>query len=429
MLRTHYANQLGKAMEGTDVVLAGWVHEVRNIGKISFLLLRDHTGIVQITAKKGEVQETVIKSMDLQKESVILVRGTVKLSTESKSGFEITPVEITNLNPVSGQIPFEVTGKVPADLDVRLDNRHIDLRRSESTAVFNIQSTILKSFRNVLVENGFQEMVPTCLVEAATEGGADMFEVKYFDRKAYLGQSPQLYKQLAVIGGMDRVFMTTPIFRAEKSNTLFHLNESTQMDIEMGFADHNDAIEVLKKVIVRIVSDVNESNSGDLRTLGAKPASKNIKEVTYSDAVKALSEAGSRIKQGEDLSKADEEMLEGLFGEIVIIRDYPTDIRAFYSMPSGSNPKVSNSFDLIFRGVEVCSGAQRIHNADLLVNAIKSRGLNPMDFEFYINAFRQGAPPHAGWSIGLERLTMKIAGVHNVRECSMFPRDRNRVRP
>ena len=383
--RTHYIRELNKGMSGREVVLAGWVHEVRNIGKIIFLLLRDHSGIVQVTAKQGAASEELMKKMNLPKESVVMVKGVIKENHESKKGFEVAPTEITDLNPLSAGIPFEVTGKVPAEIDVRLDNRSIDLRRLESTAVFNIESTVLGSFKNICTRSGFQEIKTASLVEAATEGGTDLFEVQYFEKKAYLSQSPQLYKQLAVIGGMDRVFMITPVFRAEKHNTIFHLNESTQMDIEMGFADHNDAIKMLKKVSTGIIGEVIKRNKTDLETLGVELKKPRAKVLTYKNALKKLNANGLEISFGEDLVREHEEALCKMFGDLVLIKEYPTEIRAFYSMPNSKHPEISNSYDLIYKGLEICSGAQRIHIADMLVESLKKRNLNPDNFEFYGN--------------------------------------------
>ncbi len=427
--RTHYINELNGDMDGKEVTVAGWVHETRNIGKIVFLLVRDHSGIVQVTAKEGVTAPEVMKAMDLQKESVVVVKGMVKKNQQAKLGYELSPISVTNLNPLSAGIPFEVTGKVPADIDVRLNYRYIDLRRKETTAIFNIQSSILRGFRNFALKNKFEEIRPPSIVEAATEGGADLFSIDYFEKKAYLAQSPQIYKQLAVIGGMDRVFMAVPVFRAEKHNTVFHLNESTQMDIEMGFANHDDAIFMLKEAFGSIIDSVLESNKEDLETLGINLTKPSIDVVAYKDALKKLSANGSRIEFGQDFSREDEAILTKEYGEAVIIKEYPTSIRAFYSMPNEKDPEISNSYDLIYKGLEISSGAQRIHLPKLLEEALTKRGLNPKDFEFYINAFRMGAPPHAGWSLGLERITMKITGSSNIRECTMFPRDRDRLTP
>ncbi len=422
-------NELKAEMDGKYIVLAGWVHEVRETAKITFLVLRDSTGLVQIIAKKGNVSDKVIKSLSLPKESVIMVKGKVKKNSEAKKGFEIIPEEITDLNPLSRQIPFEVTGKVPAEIDVRLNHRQIDLRRLESNAIFKIESTILQSFRNFLVSKDFREIRPPTLVAEATEGGAEVFAVEYFERDAFLAQSPQLYKQLALVGGFDKVFMIVPAFRAEKSNTTFHLTESTQMDIELAFADNEDVIKLLSEVVVHIIEQVIKHNSEDLKTLGVELEVPKVKTITYTESIKALNTKGENLKMGDDLSRETEEKLQKIYGDAIIVKDYPRSIRAFYSMPKEDDPELTKSYDFIYKGLEISSGAQRIHDPEMLTESIKLKGLNPESFAFYIDAFREGAPPHAGWSIGLERLAMKITGVKNIRECALFPRDRKRLTP
>ncbi len=429
MMRTNFVGELNSTMDGKEVTLAGWVHEVRELGKLTFLLLRDSTGIAQVIAKRGETDEALIKRMSLPKESVIVVRGTVRASKEARAGFEIVPNSIENVNPLSAGIPFEVTGKVPAELDVRLNNRHIDLRRIPTASVFRIESTILSAFRDTFIGKGFTEIRTPSIVAEATEGGTDLFPVQYFESKAYLAQSPQLYKQLAIIGGLDHVFIVTPVFRAEKSNDVYHLNESTQMDIEVSFADHNDVIALLGETAVNMVKSVIAKNKKELDNLGVKLQVPKPITITYTDAVDRLSSSGHTIKPGEDFTREHERAIGELFGEAVIVKEYPTALRAFYSRPNDDNPELSNSFDLIYKGMEVCSGAQRIHTPEMLIAAIKRKGLDPKGFEFYINAFRCGAPPHAGWSIGLERMAMQITGSQNIREASMFPRDRKRLTP
>lgn len=416
-------------MDGKDVVLAGWVNEVRETSKITFLILRDWTGLAQVLGKAGVVDEKVIKSMSLPKESVISVRGVVRRNKESKSGFEIIPKEVTNLNPLSMQIPFEVTGKVPVEIDVRLDNRHVDLRRKEPRAIFRIESTILNTFASSLAKKGFQQIRTPSIIAEASEGGSELFSIVYFEKEAYLAQSPQLYKQLAVIGGIERVTMIMPVFRAEKSNTVSHINEITQMDIEMAFADHDDVIKILIDTVRSIIKEIKEENKEDLETLGVKLEVPDVKVVTYSEAIEKLKEKGHKIEFGHDFSKEHEKDFENIFGEAVVVKDFPASVRAFYSMPKAENPELTNSFDLIYKGLEICSGAQRIHIPELLEKSLKKKGLDPKNFGFYINAFRCGAPPHAGWSIGLERLAMQITGQKNIRECTMFPRDRKRLTP
>lgn len=430
MIRSHYVNQLSASMDGKEVTLAGWVHEVRETGKITFLLLRDRTGVVQVIGKKGDTDDALLAQMSLPKESVVKIVGTLKANKEAKAGFEIVPNEVTNLNPLSAPIPFEVTGKVPVELDVRLDYRYIDLRRTKPTAIFNIESTIMNTFLEVQRKQDFVTIRPPSMIAEASEGGSELFPIAYFEKEAYLAQSPQLYKQLAVIGGIDRVVMITPVFRAEKSNTVYHLTESTQMDIEMGFADHEDVIKILSETVRSIIKEVKEKNGKDLETLKA-PELKvpDVKTVTYAEVVDRLHKKGHALEFGNDITREHEGAIHKEFGEAVVIKEFPAAIRAFYSMPKEDDPVLTNSFDFIYRGLEISSGAQRIHKPELLVKALEKKGLNPEKFEFYVNAFRCGAPPHAGWSIGLERFAMRITGSENIRECSMFPRDRKRITP
>ncbi|MFH1447420.1 MAG: aspartate--tRNA(Asn) ligase [Candidatus Micrarchaeota archaeon] len=431
MMRTHYTSDITPEMGGETVTLAGWTHELRDIGKIKFLVLRDRSGTIQVTAKRGVVSDEVMDSIDFVKETVVQVEGEVVAGKGAKAGIEIIPSKVTVLAPVSTTIPFEVTGKVPVELDVRLDNRYIDLRRKETAAIFKIRSVLEGAFREKLVGLGFQEITPPSIVASATEGGTSLFKVKYFENDAFLAQSPQLYKQLAVIGGMDKIFMTSPIFRAEKHNTSAHLNEILQMDIEMGFGDHNDAMDILAEVGVHLISKAKEECPKELEVLKRElKVPDKVTRYTYTEVLEQLNRAGSRLEWGDDFSKEDERKMPSVLGEeMFLITEWPTEIRAFYSMPTKDDQKKCNAYDLMYGGMEIASGAQRIHIPELLIQQLKNRGLNPDNFEFYTRAFRMGAPPHAGWSIGLERITMMICGVSNIRECSLFPRDRTRLTP
>lgn len=428
-MRTHYTSEITPEMNGRSVTVAGWMHEVRDLGGVRFIILRDRKGLLQITAKKKATPPEALQALDSVKETAIVVTGAVKAEKQAPRGVELLPQEARVVGAVTATIPFEVTGKVPADIDVRLDNRYIDLRRPQTQAVFRIRSEVLRSFREALLALDFQEINPPCIVAAATEGGTDLFPIVYFEKEAFLAQSPQLYKQLAVVGGMDKVFMITPVFRAEKHHTTAHLNEITQMDIEMGFADHNDAMGVLEAVTLGILRNVKNNCSEELALLGSSVEIPNaIKRYKYGDAVEMLQKNGEPMEWGSDFNKEQEAALCKLIGEpLFFITDWPTRIRAFYSMPQ--DERTCNAFDLMYCGVEIASGAQRIHVPALLEQQLRARGLEPSHFEFYINAFRMGAPPHAGWSMGVERILMKLCNKHNIRECALFPRDRTRITP
>ncbi len=429
MLRDCYISEL-KQKIGQQVRIAGWVHELRDIGKIKFLILRDKTGIVQAIALKKQTDEKVYEKISVPKESVVQLIGTPKESNIAKSGFEFVIKDINVLNVVSEKLPVDPTDKVPSELETRLTYRYIDLRKQKIHAIFSIRSEIENSFRNLLLQKHFEEITPSSIVGAATEGGADLFEIKYFENKAYLAQSPQLYKQLAVIGGMDKVFMTTPVFRAEKHNTTTHLNEVLQMDIEMGFCNDSDAMDILEYVFLGILNNVKNNCAKELEILGVDlHVPKSIPRFSYTHIVDKLSENNITIEWGEDFSKDVETKIPQILGsELFFITDWPIMTRAFYSMPN-SDGKTCKAFDLIYKGLEISSGAQRIHIPEILEQSLDRFGLDKNNFSFYTNAFKMGAPPHAGWSLGLERIVMKVCNLNNIREAVLFPRDRTRLTP
>ena len=429
---SHSVSQINPSLDGKKIKTAGWVHETRDVGKLLFIVLREGMGLAQITEKKEEAPEIAKTASSLVKETSIYCEGVVKKNPGvSAFGCEIIPSKLEVLGKVVKQVPFEITGKVPAEIDVRLDHRSVDLRRLETQAVFRIRSQVQKAFREKVLELGFQEINTPSLLESASEGGTDLFEVKYFEKKALLAQSPQLYKQLAVLGGMTKVFMTVPIFRAEKHNTTVHLNESTQMDIEAGFIDDKQAMDYLETVFLHILKSVKDNCHLELKLLGSEfHIPQKIPRFTYAEIIEKLGKKGFVVEWGQDIPKEADAQLEKILGaEVFFTTRWPTMARAFYAMPVEENPLECKGFDLVFKGLEIASGAQRIHDPDLLVKQLKARNLKPEEFEWYVDAFRYGAIPHAGWSIGSERLCMKLANRANIRECALFPRDRNRLTP
>lgn len=419
-----YISTISEKDEGRGVLIAGWVHSIREMGALTFITLRDGSGKIQIklSAKPEE---------KLERESAIQVKGKVKKDARAPNGIEIEAGEIKILGKIYGQPPFYPAQKEEPNLAVRLDNRSLDLRGEKTRAIFDIRASLETGFREALLALNFKEINPACIVGSSTEGGAQLFKIDYFDKPAFLAQSPQFYKQLAVIGGMERVFMTTPVFRAEKHEGPFHINEIYQMDIEMAFANDDDAIAILSEVFLHMLRKVKEENESDLKILGVElKVPKEVGVFKYSDVLETLSANGEKIRFGEDFSREQEaKICELAKHEAVVVRDYPTAIRAFYSMPHEENPKICRAYDLIYKGMEIASGAQRIHLPDLLKRQIKARGMETESFESYMEAFKYGAPPHAGWSIGLDRLTMAVCKLENIREAVMFPRDRQRIKP
>lgn len=426
-----YVEEL-KVNVGKKVTLAGWVHDTRVLGGINFVLIRDRTGIGQVTAIKKKVSEKLLKTIEsLRQEDVIVVEGKVVKSKEAKAGVELIPEKIEIINKSETPLPLDPRGVTKTNLDTQLDWRVLHMRTEEARAIFKIQSQILKSFREFLTEHDYLEIQPPVIISSASEGGAELFSIPYFEKTAYLAQSPQLYKQMCAIA-LEKVFMVLPIFRAEKFDQPTHLNEIRQMDIEQAFATDEDVIKILGQCFVHMLKSVKKNCADELKVLGRelKVPKLPLKHVTYTESIELLQKSGEEIKWGDDFSKTQEKLLTKLVGEeAFILKDWPAEIKAFYAMPDKKNPKVCHAFDLVYNGLEICSGTQRVHLPELLIKQLKSKELNPDDFKFYIDFFRYGAPPHAGWSIGLERLTMTITGKSNIREVTMFPRDRNRITP
>ena len=430
MKRTHLTSHLGESLN-KEVILAGWVHDVRVLGGISFLLLRDMSGIVQVTAPKTKAPAEVLKEIaGLHQEDVLYVRGTVVASKIAKKGIEVIPTEIEVVSRAETPLPLDPRGVQNTLLETRLNWRVLDFRSEESNAIFKIQSKILASFREFFLQRHYVEIQPPVIIASASEGGAELFSLKYFEKEAYLAQSPQLYKQMCAIS-FEKVFTVLPIFRAEKFEQPTHLNEVRQMDIEESFATDVDVMRILEEFMAHCVKNIRETRWEELKRLGQdlEPPDLPLKRIQYSEAISMLRKSGEEIEYGMDFSKTQERKLTELVGKKAFFMiDWPLELKAFYAMPN-QDGRTARAFDLIYNGLEVSSGTQRIHLPNLLISRLRAKGLNPDNFKSYVDAFRYGAPYHSGWSIGLERLTMKVTGRENIREATMFPRDRNRLTP
>jgi len=412
---------------GETLTIAGWVARTRDLAKIKFIVLRDKTGEIQITVK----DLGLYPSDGLGREDVIAVTGKAIQSRIANAGIEFFPEKIEVVNKSKQPLPVDISETSQSELETRLNWRFLDFRAPQTRAIFTIQDRLLSTFRGWLTEKGYIEIQPPCIISSASEGGADLFDLPYFEKKAYLAQSPQLYKQMCAIS-FEKVFTVTPIWRAEKFNTPTHLNEVRQMDIEQAFADDEIVMKVLESVLVDMLRSVKENCPEELKMLNRDLLVPKLpfRRVTYTEAIEMLQRTGEKINWGDDFTKQQEKMMMELIGEqAFFLKDWPAAQKAFYSMPYDDNPEVVHAFDCIYGGIEISSGTQRIHIPKLLRERISKKGLSPENFENYIEAFAYGAPPHAGWSIGLERLTMMVAGKDNIRECCMFPRDRERLVP
>ncbi|MEM5874919.1 MAG: aspartate--tRNA(Asn) ligase [Candidatus Aenigmatarchaeota archaeon] len=402
--------------------LFGWIEEIRDVGHFKFIILHTVNGDYQITCKK-DFTLNFNELSNLTRQSAIEVDGDIVENPVSKIGREILAKEIKLIALSEPILPLDPSGKTKAFLDTRLNYRFLDFRNHKTLAMIKIQNKILDCFRNFFRNEGFLEIQPPIIIASASEGGSELFSIKYFEKEAYLAQSPQLYKQMAAIS-LGKVFCIVPIFRAEKHDTPYHLNEVRSLDVEIAFSDYNIAMEYLERFFVFCVSEIIKENKNDLDVLNSKldiPKTP-FPKVSYEEAVNFLG-----LEYGSDIKREHEKKLCEKFGDAIFLIDFPKSLRPFYTMPK--DEKSTYSFDFIYKGLELASGAQRIHIPYLLEKRILECGLNPENFKDYINAFKYGAPSHAGWAIGLERMTMKICNLENIREACMWPRDRYRLIP
>jgi Aspartyl/asparaginyl-tRNA synthetases len=407
--------------------VAGWVWELRDLGKVKFLVLRDREGFVQITFKAGKTPDHVFKTFDeLGREDVVVVRGVVEASKIAKRGVEIFPLELWVLNKAK-PLPLDIWFDT-ADLATRLKWRSADLKRPRNLVVFSLASKILREIRNVLYEERFVEVFTPKIIVTSTEGGAELFPVLYFERVAYLSQSPQLYKE-QLTASLERVFEIGPAYRAEKHNTDYHLNEFISIDAEAAFMDYNDIMNILEKMMRRVVAVVSEG-SGKLAEVGITPAVTELQEiprVEYDEAIDKLRQLGYAVNWGDDLSVEMQKALMKFYGPVYFIVNFPAMLRPFYTKRREGDR--SESYDLIVNGIEVTSGATRIHRRDELEEEMKRRGLDPRLFESHLAVFDYGMPPHAGFGLGFNRLVAALLNLDNVRHATLYPRDRYRVEP
>jgi len=420
-------------MDGKEVTLAGFAHETRDLGGIAFLVLRDRKGLAQITLVKKLLGKELFKSArTISRESVVVVRGNVKAEPKAPRGYEILPTEIRVLSVAQVPLPLDPTEKVACELDTRLDARFMDIRRPSVLAAFEIESAVLRCLRDYFYEKGITEVFTPKIVAAATEGGTDLFPISYFEKEAFLNQSPQLYKQMLMGAGMDKVFEIGPIFRAEEHDTRRHLNEAISIDLEVSFADDKDVMEILEGAVVGAYEYVAQNCRYQLGVLclDLQVPKLPFKRITYTEALELAGEmAGVKMQWGDDLDTETERFLGETIGEHYFLTDWPSSIKPYYTLPYEDKPEVCRGFDLMHPRMELASGAQRVHDYNQLVERIIGKGLDPDGFEFYLMAFRYGMPPHAGWGLGLSRLVMTMLELENIRDAVIFPRDRKRLVP
>jgi len=427
---------------GQKVKLSGWVSVRRDHGKLIFIDLRDRSGIIQMVVIPDKVEAHQI-SKEVRSEYVITVEGLVKErpggqeKNENPLGrveLEVEKMEI--ISRVEGELPFDVSKKdLDVNLNTLLDNRNLSLRNKKVNDIFKVYSQILKSYGEVMRERGFLFIKSPKILSAATEGGANFFKIKYFKREAYLAQSPQFYKQ-AGVGAFERVFEIGTVFRAEPHFTTRHVNEYTGLDAEMGFIENfSEIMDELELVMKRIIKDVKEKCAKELAEYESEiSVPENFPRIKLVEALEILKKEYNKETEGIDIDPEGERLIcewakKTYDSDFIFITHYPASAKPFYTMPSSDDPQFTEGFDLLFRGVEIATGSQRIHNYQQLVNNIKKHKLNPEDFKDYLEVFKLGMPAHGGWGLGSERIVQKILGIASIKEAILFPRDVKRLAP
>jgi nondiscriminating aspartyl-tRNA synthetase len=423
------------AHAGQRVTIAGWLHRYRHQRHVSFLILRDARGLTQVVIEDRELAERIAT---LNHESVLQVAGTVADGTQAPGGIELHDPEIEVISAATEPPPFDLfRPDLQVQLPTWLDHAAVALRHPRAQALFALQNALVSGFRATLVECGFTEIHTPKIVAAATESGANVFPIDYFGQTAYLAQSPQLYKQM-MVGVFERVFEIGPVFRAEPHDTTRHLNEYTSLDVEFGFIhDHRDVMHLLERVIHAMLDAIPESLRERLASFGIELPilPPEFPSIHFTEALKLVSrELGEDVTSEPDLAPAHERILgdwakRWFNSDALFVEGYPAAKRPFYTHPDPSRPGYTNGFDLLFRGLELVTGGQRLHRYEDYLAALNNRGLSTESIGWYLEAFKHGMPPHGGFAIGLERFVARIAALDNIRQATLFPRDLNRLAP
>ncbi len=424
--RTHNIEDVNANMKDQDVILAGWVEDLRKMGKMTFLTLRDVTGITQII-----LTDELTKAVEgITRQSVVRVTGKVQDTRARDFEYEIKANEISILAKAVHPLPIDPIGRLESHIDNRLNTRALDMRNQKTASIFKIRHHVLASLRKTLSEKKFIEITTPKIIGSASEGGANLFSLDYFGKQAYLAQSPQLYKEQMTIG-LERVFEIASFYRAEKSHTGRHLSEFTSVDIEAAFMNYTDVMNVLEDLVVDTFKYVSENCKKELEIIGNKTITPDhpFEKITYSQALDELKEKDVKLEFGDDLLDSHLRILGENHPSFYFLTDWPIKLKPFYITEKQDNAELSESFDLQYGYLELSSGGSRLHNPEKIKSRLKEQNLDPSKFSEHLQAFDWGMPPHAGWGLGLERLLTIILGIDNVREVILYPRDPERLKP
>lgn len=424
--RTHNIEDFNSKMIGQKVIFGGWVEDLRKLGKMTFLTVRDVTGLAQVIVKDDASEEVE----GITRQSVVRIEGKIQETKARDFECEVRAEKIDVLSNAVHPLPIDPIGRLESNIDNRLNARALDMRNQKTASIFKLRHHVLDSIRKTLSEKKFIEITTPKIIGSASEGGANLFSLEYFGKKAYLAQSPQLYKEQMVIG-LERVYEIASFYRAEKSHTGRHLSEFTSVDIEAAFMDYTDVMEILESLVVEVYKYTLEKCKKEQDAIGIKinvPPTP-FERITYSQALDELKSAGENLKFGDDLLDSHLRIIGKNHPGFFFLMDWPMKLKPFYIREKDEEPKISRSFDLQYGYLELSSGGTRLHDSKKIIERLKEQGLDPNQFAKHLQAFDWGMPPHAGWGLGLERLLTTLIGIDNVREVVLYPRDPERLTP
>ncbi|MFB6203606.1 MAG: aspartate--tRNA(Asn) ligase [Candidatus Nanohaloarchaea archaeon] len=436
MMERTYTHDITPEDDGEEVAVAGWAHEIRDLGGITFVILRDRKGQIQVTFKEDENNELFDNAQDIGKEDVIQVKGVVEENDQAPGDREIQPSELEIIGEAESPLPMDISKDIDTDLSTRLDNRFMDLRKPEIHAIFSLRSKALEAMEEWFEEEDYINIQTPIISKEGAEGGADLFPVIYYDEEAFLSQSPQLYKQMLMAAGFDKVYETGTAFRAEDFATSRHVSEISMFDVELAFIDdHHDVMDVQEESLRYTLRKVRERAADELDTLGVdlEVPEDDFPRIKFQEARRILREEYDHVPDDDnDLDTKGEKLLGEHFEEkghpAFFVVGFP-DEKFYYMQDVEGDDIASRKFDLIYKGQELTSGGQREHDMDTLMESLREEGADPEDFEFYLEAFKFGMPPHGGYGLGIDRMIQKIAELDNIKEAILFPRDPNRLEP
>ena len=425
-VKTHDISELNVDLIGKQVTLGGWIEDLRKLGKMTFITLRDVSGISQIIVK-GELNENL---EELNRQSVVSIKGIVQETKARDFNFEVKAEEIDVLAKAIHPLPVDPIGRVESNIDTRLNHRALDMRNQKTASIFKLRHHVLETLRNTLSSKKFIEITTPKIIGSASEGGADLFSLEYFGKTAYLAQSPQLYKEQMTLG-LERVYEISNFYRAEKSHTGRHLSEFTSVDIEAAFMDYNDVMDVLEALVMEVYKYTADNCKKEQEVIGhtIEIPSSPFERITYSQVIDELKQQGEKVEFGDDLLDSHLRMIGEKHPGFYFLTDWPMKLKPFYIREKDEDPTLSRSFDLQYGYLELSSGGTRLHNTEILKARLKEQGLDPAQFEDHLQTFDWGMPPHSGWGMGLDRLMTTLIGIDNVREVVLYPRDPDRLKP